>query len=118
MGLFNKLFGQSAPAKRAEYSANFDTDTLETLIQRVSAKWPSIVTPQRTQDFMAFVRSLAHDDEKPFSFTAEHEGVNHEIMFTVFMDDIDAPDVYFYAFPALIESIQTEHTKLSEELGI
>jgi hypothetical protein len=104
--------------KLAEYSANFDTDTLETLLQRVSAGWPAIITPQRVRDFIAFVRSLAHDDEKPFSFTAEHAGEEQEITFTVFMDDIDSPDVSFYAFPALIESITSEHTKLCEELGI
>src|SRR5260221_8842107 len=117
MGFFDKLFGKS-PAKRAEFSAGFDIGMLETLIQRVSARWPGIVTPQRAQDFMAFVRSLAHNDEKPFSFRDEHEGVAHEITFTVFMDDLDAPDVYFYAFPALIETIETEYTKLCEELGI
>ena len=104
--------------KTAEYSANFDIETLETLVQRVSAKWPTMLSPQSSRDFISFVRSLAHDDERPFSFTVEHEGAKQDVTFTVFMDDIDAPDVYFSAFPALIQNIEAEHTALCEELGI
>ena len=123
MGLFSFLFGSCSKPKEAatppaEYSANFDTDTLDTLMQRVSARWPDIVTSQRLRDFMAFVRSLQHDDEKPFSFTVQHNGTPATITFKVFMDDIDAPDVAFFGFPEFIQSIESEHAKLCKELGI
>lgn len=114
-----KATAVKSPAKQhAEYSANFDTDTLEILIERVNVQWPDIMTDQRVADFLKFVRGLKHEDQKNFGFNAMHEGVRKEIVFTVFMDDIDAPDVYFLAFPEFIQSIESEHEKLCEELGI
>ncbi len=101
-----------------EWSANFDTATLDQLLKRVVSVTNEVVTEDHQRQIMDFVRSLEHNDEKPISFEIQHKGERTSLGLTVFMDDIDAPDVAFFAPPEIIAIIKSEYEKLCEELGL
>ena len=86
-------------------------------MDRVRAKWPNVLTPARVKEMTDFCLSLQHNEEKPFSFTVQHDGVTTSFGIRAFMDDIQFPDVEFFSFPEIIKTIREEHERVCEELG-
>lgn len=105
-------------AEIGKWSANFDTDTLDQLLARVIHASRGVVSDEHRRHIMTVVRSLDHDEEKSISFNIDHEGECTSLGFTIFMDDMDAPDVAFFGPPTIIAIIESEHVKLCEELGL
>jgi hypothetical protein len=103
--------------KIESFSANFDQELFTTLMERVSAQWPEILTPARVKEMTDFCLSLRHNEEKPLSFSVQHAGVTTSFGIRAFMDDIQFPDVEFFSFPEIIQSIKEEHERVCEELG-
>ena len=96
------------------FSANFDQGLFTKLMERVSAKWPE---PARVREMTAFCLSLQHNEEKPLSFLVQHEGLTTSFGIRAFMDDIEFPDIEFFSFPDIIQTIRDEHARVCAELG-
>jgi hypothetical protein len=103
--------------KIESFSANYDRDLFTKVMERVSSKWPEILTPGRIEEITAFCLSLNHNEEKPFSFAVTHQGVTTSFGIRAFMDDLHFPDVEFFSFPEIIQTIEEEHERVCEELG-
>lgn len=103
--------------KIESFSANYDRELFTKLMERVSAKWPDVLTPVRVKEMTTFCLSLQHNEEKPMSFAVQHSGVTTSFAIRAFMDDIQFPDVEFFSFPEIIQTIRDEHARVCEELG-
>jgi hypothetical protein len=98
------------------FSANLDQQLFTKLMERVSAKWPEILTPARVQEMTAFCLSLQHKEEKPLRFSVHHQGVTASFGIRASMDDIDFPEIEFWSFPEIIQTIREEYGRVCEEL--
>ena len=103
--------------KIESFSANYDQELFTKLMERVSAKWPDVLPPARVKEMTTFCLSLQHNEEKPLSFAVQHSGVTTSFGIRAFMDDIEFPDVEFFSFPEIIQTIRDEHARVCEELG-
>ncbi len=99
------------------FSSNFDLELFTKLMQRVSAKWPDVLTQARIQEVTAFCLSLQHNEEKPLSFTVQHDGGTTSFSIRAFMDEIEFPDIEFFSFPEIIQTIRDEHELVCQEIG-
>ena len=104
--------------KIESFSANFDHEIFTVLMDRVSAKWPRVLTPARIKEMTEFCLSLQHNEEKPMSFAVQHAGMTTSFGIRAFMDDINFPDVEFFSFPEIIETLSSEYEQVCEELEI
>jgi hypothetical protein len=103
--------------KIESFSANFDQELFTRLMDRVSARWPQVLTPVRLKEMTDFCLSLQHNEEKRMSFAVQHAGITTSFGILAFMDDLLFPDVEFFSFPEIIQTIGDEHERVCEELG-
>ena len=103
--------------KIESFSANYDQELFTKLMERVSAKWPDVLTPARVKEITGFCLSLQHNEEKPLSFAVHHGGITTSFGIRAFMDDLEFPDIEFFSFPEIIQTIRHEHERACEELG-
>ena len=102
-----------------EMSMNFDMDNVELFLNRITHLFDSGFGQDEISKAVEFTSSLNHDDEKEIQFGAKYLGKDEILIYRVFMDDIDAPDIYFFTSSAsLSEAIGDEYDKMCEELGI
>src|SRR5437867_11764955 len=103
--------------KIESFSANFDRELFTKLMERVSAQWPQVLTSARVKELTEFCASLLHNEEKPMSFAVQHAVVTTSFGIRAYLDDIEFPDVEFFSFPEIIQTIRDEHERVCEELG-
>jgi hypothetical protein len=101
-----------------EWSTNFDAENVEPFLRRVSSLIQSGFGDAEVKTAAEFVNSTAHDDEREMAFRINYRGNESDFRVRVFMDDINSPDLYFFAPPVLCEEIGREMEKFAEELGI
>lgn len=111
--LDRKKSGGTKPGKRvakeprgdlSEASMNFDSDSVELFLQQVSV----LVSGFGSSEVAEVVRTIDEldvDEERELRFQVDHEGRLVPLRICVFMDDIDAPDLYFFTTSALAEEI-------------
>ncbi|KLE34276.1 hypothetical protein [Aurantiacibacter luteus] len=123
MGLFGKLFGGGgekdpkplAPAT-CEASMNFDLENVRPFLQRLHERRGIGLD---VDALARFAEETEPEDEREMRRDFTYEGRTVPVRFSVFMDDIDAPDLYFYApDKALIDAIDAEYVVFCDELGI
>ena len=61
---------------------------------------------------------MAVDSEKSWDFDVVHTGQKVPLQIRVFMDDVEAPDVYFFTTPELAATINRELRAYFDELGM
>lgn len=103
--------------KIESFSANFDKELFAKVMDRVSVNWPQVLTPARVKEMTDFCLSLQHNEEKSMSFAVQHAGVTTSFGIRAFMDDLQFPDVEFFSFAEIIQTINDEHERVCEELG-
>jgi hypothetical protein len=101
-----------------EWSANFDAENVEPFLRRVSSLIESGFGDAEIKKATAFINSTGHDDEREMAFRVKYRGNDTDFRVRIFMDDIDSPDLYFFAPSALCDEIGQEMEKFAEELGI
>ncbi len=102
----------------SEASMNFDLDSLAPFLRRVSGQVDSGFGDAEISTLMAEVSAMAIDAEKQWNFSVVHGGHPTQLQVRVFMDDIEAPDVYFFTSATLAQAIDQEMKTYAEELGI
>lgn len=103
--------------KIVSYSSNFDQQLFTKVMERVSARWPEILSPERVKELTDFCLSLQHNEEKPMTFPVQYAGVTTSFGICAFMDDVQFPSVAFFSFPEIIQTIRQELLSVCEELG-
>jgi hypothetical protein len=128
-GLFDRSVGKDkmATAERgtsqvvhelAESSMSFDMGNVRPFLKRVASFIESGFDDAKIDQIVAFVESLSHNDEAEMQLEIVHGGSPTPLIIRVFVDDIDAPDIYCFTASALARSIDAEYDAFCEELGI
>ena len=125
MGLFGKLFGggnggeaqATAPdAGPFEASMNFDLGNVRPFLERLRDRRGIAID---VETMARFAEETAVEDEREMTTRAAFERRDIALRYSVFMDDFDAPDLYFFADDRpLIDTINAEYVDFCEELGI
>lgn len=98
-----------------ETSTNFDLEHVKPFLLRVSSLAEGL-GPADINSLAKRVSAMPPDAEDSWDFEVIHRGVQTPLHIRVFMDDIDAPDVYFFTSPELAEAITDEMSAFFDEL--
>ena len=110
------FFKKSEPLNEA--SMNFDAENVAPFLERVSPLVESGFGVNEKKEVLALLASLQVDTEKELSFSIRYAGAKSTLKVRIFLDDVGAPDLYFFACPPLSVAIQAEMEKFADELGI
>lgn len=101
-----------------ESSMNFDLENVRPFLQRIVPHIVAGFGPAEVDRVVSLVESMEHNDEQTLEFEIEDVGQRSVFRVGIFMDDIDAPDMYFFGPAGLAERIDAEMESFCEELGI
>lgn len=101
-----------------ESSMNFDQENVRPFLQRIVPFITYGFGEWQIDEVMNLIESMAHDEERELSFDVVHDGQSTPLIVHVFMDDIGAPDVYFFTSARLAELIDSEMEQFCEDLDI
>jgi len=101
-----------------EFSANFDSEMVRPFLERIRPFFDSGFGSDEVERICQVVATLAEDQEGTIAFQIRHAGKEAEFKVRVFMDDVDAPDIYFFGPGALKEQIGSEFGRFAVERGI
>lgn len=115
---FVKIVGESSPKKKRparklpkglkleESSRNLDMEQLEPLLKKVSSLIEDGFKEDEIQEVCELAEEMEVEQEKGINFPIQFDGEKTGFRIQIFMDDIDAPDLYFFAPPKLAEEIR------------
>jgi len=106
------------PEPLQEFSTNFDPEMVRPFLERIQPFIESGFGTQQVEQVCQFVSSTPHDEERSLEFAIRHAGKSAKLQIRVFMDDIDAPDIYFFSPPALSQKIEAEYIQFADERGM
>jgi hypothetical protein len=109
------VIGYSAGASEA--SMNFDANMVGPFLERLSALSIGL-GPAEIDQVLKVVDEMEVDDERALQFKVKHEGQKVPMTVSVFKDDVDAVDLYFFAPRKLVEEINKLMRIFSAENGI
>ena len=101
-----------------ESSTNFDMENVRPFLQRISPFIESGFGEAQIQQVCQLAENMPHDTEKELEFPIRYAGRDSLLRIGIFMDDINAPDVYFFSPPALAAQIDAEMEKFCDEMGM
>jgi hypothetical protein len=101
-----------------ETGMNLDLDDLEPFLFRVSSVFESGgFDSEKIRSIVRSVERQRIDSEREFFLKIFYSGICEPLRITVFMDDVDAPDVSFFGSPDVIRRIEAEIRKFVDEQG-
>jgi hypothetical protein len=106
------------PEPLNEASMNFDAENVAPFLERVSPLVESGFGAAEKKKVLDLLASLGIDDEKELSFPIRYAGKTSTMKVRIFLDDVGAPDLYFFVCAPLSIAIQAEMEKFANELGI
>lgn len=101
-----------------EASMNFDMATLRAFLPRVERLVDSGFGPVEADQIMSLASTLDVDAEAQREFQVVYKGQRVILRVQVVMDDIEAPDVYFFTSEQLAKAIGEEMISFGQKLGI
>jgi hypothetical protein len=101
-----------------EFSANFDSGLVRPFLERIQTFIESGFGPAQIEQVCQVVSTLPHDQEQTLEFQIRYAGRDARFKVHVFMDDIDAPDIYIFSPSALRQQIASEFQRFAGERGI
>jgi hypothetical protein len=110
------VLSAAAPPAEAEASMSFESASVEPFLLRVA----NMVEGFKADDVKALAREigkLSVDSTLSRSYPVTFRGEHVNLRVEAFMDDVDAPDLYFFASPALARQIDTELKKFASAQG-
>ena len=99
-----------------EASTNFDLEQVEPFLQRLSSQIEEGLGLKELAHILELVNRMECDDEERIDLQVVYRGHKMPLSITVFMDDVDAPDIGFFTFPALAQAIDREIEKMVDGL--
>jgi hypothetical protein len=114
----NETSEPSAPTNGLrEFSTNFDSDTVRPFLERIQPLIEAGFGSAQIEQVGQIVATLAHDQEHTLEFQIRYAGKDAKFQIQVVMDDIAAPDLYFFSPPALTRQIESEFMRFAKERG-
>ena len=108
--------GEAVVTDDHEASMNFDFSGLEPFLLQVADGLDGLSRADVTA-LIAGVRELDVEAEREWVFDVRHEGAPAKLRVRVFMDDLDAPDLYFFTSAELAAELQERLIAFAEEQG-
>ena len=105
-------------ASLTEASMNFDLENVQPFLARIAKHIESGFTDAEIKTVAEFVANTDVEDEREMTLSVVANGQSTPLVIRTFMDDIDAPDLYFFTSADLAAKITSEYHALCEELGI
>jgi hypothetical protein len=90
-----------------EFSVNIDLDSLSSLLESITELIESGFSSGEAQRVIALARGMSVDEEKSLKFAIQVDGRQSQLTVSLFMDDIDSPDIHFIAEPSLCNRIRS-----------
>ncbi|MEP5938569.1 MAG: hypothetical protein ABJ239_09595 [Erythrobacter sp.] len=104
------------PAKMHEASMNFDLENVRPFLEQLEA---SLALGLDVTRLFELTERTALDTTNGSAFEVQYQGATVDVRFAAFMDDIDAPDLYFHvSSEQLASAIDAEMEKFCEAMGI
>ena len=98
-----------------EASTNLDREQMTPLLVRIQGRVRGL--PDSAVALIAReVSTMRPDDEREWVFSVEHRDARVPLHVRVFMDDIDAPDLYILTSEGLAREIQDDMLSLADGL--
>ena len=95
---------------------NFDLENVRPFLEQVNR---NLRLGLDVNKLVEFTESLEVGEEKRIEFSTQFKGQSLGMIFQVYMDDIDAPDLYLFAeTEELATALQSEMVAFAESLGI
>jgi hypothetical protein len=101
-----------------EASMNFDLEHINVLLRRITSLLSAGFNESDAATIATLTESMDVGEEREFSFEVIHDGQPSQMLVRIFLDDADAPDVYFFGSKDLIRRVDFEMERYGEELGI
>lgn len=101
-----------------EASMNFDGDMVRSFLERLNGLLAAGFGPTQVDQVVQLAEELDVDEECELDFEVEYNRQPMPLKVRVFKDDVDAPDLYFFAPPELSRRIRDEMKRFSDQLGI
>ena len=99
-----------------EASMNFDLENVAPFLEQLNRNLDLDLDVDKLVDF---TERLDVDEEKQLKLFVRFNGQSLGIIYQVYMDDFDAPDLYFFAeTEELAAAIQSEMLAFAESIGI
>lgn len=105
-------------ANLTEASMNFDLENVQPFLVRMAKHIESGFTGTEIRAIAEFVADTGVQDEREITLSVVVDGHSTPLVIRAFMDDIDAPDLYFFTTADLAAKIDSEFEAFCEELGI
>jgi hypothetical protein len=102
------------PKGGVETSSNFDRNEVSQFLNRLSALIDSGFASAEASRISREMKRLIRESSRQYVFPIRFEGGEALLGIRVFMDDVDAPDLYFYAPLKLMRKINEELEKLDK----
>ena len=95
---------------------NFDLENVRPFLEQVNR---NLNLGLDVDKLVEFTESLEIGDEKRLEFSVQFKGQTLGMIYQVYMDDIDAPDLYFFVETEELETaLQSEMVAFAESLGL
>lgn len=117
MSFFNLIFGSKKNVQQKfEASMNFDLKNVEPFLTDLDNKFKFGLNIKSLGEF---ARSVKVEDEESIEIKINYSGQTSLMEFNVFMDDIDAPDLYlFFESSDLADSVGDFMMEWAEARGM
>ena len=118
LALILTVFGMSTAqaAELHEASMNFDMENVKPFLERANK---NLKLGLNIEQLIKHTSSVRPESEKSISLQATYLGKSIPLTYKVFMDDINAPDLYFFTpSKGLADALNNELVRFADELGI
>jgi hypothetical protein len=95
-----------------ETSTNFDMEQVEPLLKKIAGWIDSGFGEDEIQALIKKLKRLKPDGSHEIVYVIDYKGKRDPFRIHTFMDDVDAPDIYFHGPKTLIRKIEKEIEKL------
>jgi hypothetical protein len=100
------------------FSTSFDADTVRPFLERIGPFIESGFGPAQIDQVAQSLTALAPDQEQKFEFPIRYAGKDARLAVQIVMDDLQAPDLYFFSPPALTRQIASEMARFAKDRGM
>ena len=101
-----------------ESSTGFDLEHVRPFLKRISLLIESGFGETQIDRVCQLAEKMEVDATEELEFPIRFGGKDTFMRITIFMDDVESPDVYFFSPPDLAAKIDAEMESFFEELGI
>lgn len=102
-----------------QMSMNFDLENVKPFLHTIKSIFDSGFGDSEVEKVSSFTESIDIDNEDEIIFDVIYQGKEERLVYRVFMDDHEAPDIYFFSTSENItKKIGDLFIHMCEKLGI